>query len=300
MKGGRVHMSKPNNTSMISFFMLSASKHELIEQLKQIKTLQKNINSCMMCGTINSADAASQLLMLIKNEYQLKQKLIDEVHVTNNGTPRKIEYKEAKGLWYTLMPDKRKLYGKTKEILLDKLMSHYGLSTLDFKLKTVFNQAVEHKDKTESVDAKTLLHIRTSFARFIDDDFAEKDIRTITCDNLSEYTLKMLRASQSVDSQGVTHKVKKKAYLEFKSILNVTFQYALLKDIITVNPLSKFNNKVFYKECDCTKAISSEKIFSEDELTQIKYEIRSRFNHKKYNGYFINGYAILLAIETGM
>ena len=32
----------------------------------------------------------------------------------------------------------------------------------------------------------------------------------------------------------------------------------------------------------------------------IKEEVRSRFKQKKYNGYFINGYAILLAIETGM
>ncbi len=54
------------------------------------------------------------------------------------------------------------------------------------------------------------------------------------------------------------------------------------------------------KECDCSKAVSEQKIFSEDELETIKTEVRSRMKQKKYNGYFINGYAILLSIETGM
>ena len=286
--------------SLTSVFFMKPNIQQLLEQLKQIRNLDDNLNSCHRYGTISNADAATQLLMLKRNEYQIKQKLIDEVHVTNNGTPRKIEYKENKCLWYTMMPDKRKLYGKTREILLDKLMEYYGLATLDFKMKTVFEQALDHKDRTEAVDAETLYHLRASFGRFIDEELCNTDIRSITCDMLSEYTLKMLRRAQWVDDQGVTHKVKKKAYLDYKSVLNVIFQYALLKDYIAVNPLSKFSNKVFYKECDCAKALSSEKIFSEEELIRIKEEVRSRINDKRHKGYFINGYAILLAIETGM
>ncbi len=273
---------------------------EYTKDLNLLKRQAQDTYTCLMRGTIDYADAASQLSMHKKYEYQLKQKLIDEVHVTNNGTPRKIEYKETKGLWYTLMPDKHKLYGKTKEILLDKLMEYYGLTTLDFKMRTVFEQALDHKDRTESVDKKTLDHLEDTFNRFIDDDLASKDIRTIDCDMLSEHTLKTLRKLQWTDDQGVTHKIKKKAYLDYKSTLNVIFGYALLKGYITVNPLTKFKNKVFYKECDCTKAISEEKIFSEDELAKIKEEVRSRFKYKRYKGYFINGYAILFAIETGI
>ncbi|WP_294238865.1 tyrosine-type recombinase/integrase [Pseudobutyrivibrio sp.] len=293
-------MQKLNKTSMISSIMLNKNILELKEQLKQVSNLQHDINSCITCGTISLADAASQIMMLKENSYQLKLKLIKEVHVTNNGAPRKIEYKETKGLWYTLLPDKHKLYGKTEEILLDKLMAYYGLTMLDFKMKTVFEQALEHKGKTEAVSDETLYHLKSSFARFIDEKLANSDIRSITCDMLSEYTLKMLRKAQWVDEQGVAHKVKKKAYLEYKSVLNLIFQYALLKDYIKTNPLSKFSNKVFYKECDCGKAQSSEKIFSDEEIKHIKERLRSKFNQKKYKGYFINGYAILLAIETGM
>lgn len=302
-EGGYANMSEQNNTktmSRTSSIIFAADKHEIFDQFKELQILKQKVNNCVKRGTISHADVATQLLMLKNSEYQLKQKLIDEVHVTNNCTPRKIEYKESKGLWYTMLPDKHKLYGKTKEILLDKLMEYYGLTTLDFKMKTIFEQALEHKDRTEAVDGETLYHLRASFDRFIDEEFSNTDIRSITCDMLSEYTLKTLRRAQWIDDKGVAHKVKKKAYLDYKSVLNVTFQYALLKDYITVNPLSKFSNKVFYKECDCGKAQSSEKIFSEEELALIKEEVRSRFKQKKHNGYFINGYAILLAIETGM
>ncbi|MCR5235863.1 MAG: tyrosine-type recombinase/integrase [Lachnospiraceae bacterium] len=273
---------------------------KLLSDLRQVEELKQSIKSSVKHGIISDADAASQILMLKQKEYQLKQKLINEVHVTNDGTPRKIEYRESKGLWSTLMPDKSKLYGKSREVLLDKLMAKYGLSVTDYSLHTVFLQAIEHKDRTEAVNPETLNHLRTSYARFIDDKMSGTDIRRITCDMLSEYTLDMLRKQQETDSQGVTHKVKKKAYLDYKCVLNVIFDYALDKDYITVNPLNKFKNKAFLKECDCSKAVSEEKIFSEDEIEAIKQKVRSYMTFRRYAGYFINGYAILLSIMTGM
>ncbi len=283
--------------------ILSPCQLELLEQLKQLNQLEINLASCSENGIISleTADAASQLLMLKKQEYQLKEKLIANVHVTNNGTPRKIEYKESKNLWMTIMPNGQKVYGKEREIVIDKLMEKYGLSTTDFRFKTIFEQALEHKDRTESVSKETLYYLESSFTRFIDEKMAQTDIRTITCDMLSEYTLNMLRTAQTVDAQGVTHKLSKKAFLSFKSVLNVVFNYALSPaHYITSNPLDDFSNKAFYKECNCSKADSSTKIFSEGEIDVIKSTVRIRMNVQKYHGYFINGYAILLSIETGM
>ncbi len=282
--------------------ILSPCQLELLEQLKQLNQLEINLASCSENGIISleTADAASQLLMLKKQEYQLKEKLIGEVHVTNNGTPRKIEYKESKNLWMTIMPNGQKVYGKKREIVIDKLMDKYGLSTTDFSFKAVFEQAIEHKDRTESVNKDTLVYLEYSFKRFISEELASTDIRTITTDMLSEYTLNMLRAAQIPDGHGVVHKVKKKAYLAYKSVLNLAFEYALFKDYIPYSPLAKFKNKTFYKECDFSKPKSTEKIFSVDEIEVIKEEIRSRMKQKKYHGYFINGYAMLLSIETGL
>ncbi len=175
-----------------------------------------------------------------------------------------------------------------------------SISSKDYSIANIFEKSLEHKDRTEAVNPKTLYHLRASYNRFISDSLARMDVRNITADILAEYTLNMLREAQRPDNQGVTQKIKKKAFLDYKSVLNLIFGYALNTDIIAVNPLSKLSNKAFMKECDCSKAVSEQKIFSEDELETIKNEVRSRMSQKKYNGYFINGFAILLSIETGM
>lgn len=271
-----------------------------LQAFHQIKQLQIHIKQCAKYGTIDYADAASQIKMLKQKEYKLKEKLISQVHVTKDGTPRKIEYNEKSGFWKTMLPDKKRLFGKTKEILLDKLMEEYGLYVTDLKFETVFNRAIEHKDRTEAVNEDTLNYLKSTFRRFIDKGLANTDIRKIDSDKLAEYTLRMLREAQTVDEQGVTHKIKKKAYLSYKSVLNVTFQYALAKDIITANPLLKLKNKAFYKECDCSKPVSDEKILSDEEIESVEACVRTRMGFKRYNGYFINGYAILFSIKTGV
>lgn len=276
------------------------SSNTILLSIREIEHAKSCITKLHNCDTMTDADTAFQIEMLNKQQLKLKKALIDEVHVTKDGTPRKIEYKESKKLWMTIMPDKSKVYGKTEEIVIDKLMEKYGLSITDFRLKTIFDEAIAHKDRTEAVNPETLYHLQSTFMRFIDDSMANTDIRTITCDSLAEYTLNTLRKAQTIDEQGVTQKIKKKAFLDYKSVLNVIFNYALQKDLITVNPLSKLNNKAFMKECDCSKATSEEKIFSENELDTIKQTVRSYMACKRYNGYFINGYAILLSIETGM
>lgn len=276
-------------------------KEELLTALKQIEQMMHTIDITDKCDTMPYADTV-YIDMLGERQLKLKRQLIAEVHATKDGTPRNIREIESKQLWFTLLPDKKQLTAKTEEALLDKLMDYYGvsISSKDYSVATIFEKALQLKDRTEAVNPETLYHLRASYNRFISDSLAHKDVRNINSDILSEYTLNMLRAAQEVDSQGVTHKIKKKAFLDYKSVLNLIFNYALYQDIIAVNPLSKMNNKAFMKECDCSKAVSEQKIFSEDELETIKTEVRSRMKQKKYNGYFINGYAILLSIETGM
>ena len=268
--------------------------------LRQLKNTEESFTQSIKNGIIDDAGATSTILMLKKQEVQLKKKLIDEVHVTKNGTKRKITYDEKKELYYSKMPNGNRLYAKDEATLIDKIMAFYGLCVTDLKFETVFNQAVEHKDRTEAVNEDTLNYLKSTFRRFINKKLANTDIRKIDSDMLAEYTLRMLREAQTVDEQGVTHKIKKKAYLAYKSVLNVTFQYALAKDIITANPLLKLKNKAFYKECDCSKPVSDEKILSDEEIESVEACIRARMRAKRYDGYFINGYAILFSIKTGV
>lgn len=69
----------------------------------------------------------------------------------------------------------------------------------------------------------------------------------------------------------------------------------------TKNPVTAVENTDYYKDCDLTVAKPEQKILSQEEIELLKAEVRKRMRYdKKYNGYFINGYAILISIETGM
>ena len=54
------------------------------------------------------------------------------------------------------------------------------------------------------------------------------------------------------------------------------------------------------KSCDTRKARPEEKILSPEEIDSIKEEVRHRMSLKKWGSYYINGYAVLFAIETGV
>ena len=54
------------------------------------------------------------------------------------------------------------------------------------------------------------------------------------------------------------------------------------------------------KSCDTKRAKPEDKILSPDEIESLKAEVRKRMTMKKYGSYYINGYAMLFAIETGV
>lgn len=274
--------------------------NSLIIQYQQIQQTKISITNLLTYGTLEVADTALQLEILGKKQIEIQKQLVTKIHVTNDGIPRTIKYDESKELWSTKMPDGKRRYGKTIDSLYEKILTYYGVAITDVTLDFIFEEAIKHKDQTEAVNPQTLYHLRTTYERFVDNSLRSMDIRKVTCDILAEYTLNQLRSSQYTDEQGVIVKIKKSAFLDYKTVLNLIFDYALCKDIINVNPLNKLKNKAFFKECDCSKAIAEDKIFSQDEIELIKKTVRSRMAHKTYNGYFINGYAILLAIETGM
>lgn len=68
--------------------------------------------------------------------------------------------------------------------------------------------------------------------------------------------------------------------------------------LISVNPVQYIKNSVYYKSCDIQPEKPEDKILTEEEIQRVRDTVRTRMKQKRYNGYFINGYAILLAIET--
>lgn len=132
--------------------------------------------------------------------------------------------------------------------------------------------------------------MKYAYHRFITDDFGKKDIRQLTKADLKAYTQDLVNRLHP----------KKKAFLEYKSVLNLIFNYALEYDIIQVTPVLAISNDKYLKSCDCTKPKSADKILAMSDIDKVKSEVHRRMTQAKYCGYFINGYAILLSIETGM
>lgn len=258
--------------------------------LIEIELQKKAIHNQVKYGILDLVEATHELKMVRKREYKLKEALVKEYHVQKDGTPRKITYKEERGLFTTFMPDRTRISSKSKEELIDKLMAYYSLTIADTSFKSIFELALKEKAITENPDEKTIEHYRNDYKRFISDELGSSDIRKLSRVDLQKYTQEL------VNSNDISYK----AFLKYKSVLNITFKYALLNDIITTNPVIHINNNVYKKSCVVTSASSEDKIFSESEIELIKTTIRKKMNYKNYEGYFINGYAMLFAIQTGV
>lgn len=241
-------------------------------------------------GIIDIVDATNELSMIEKKERKLIKNIVLATHVKKDGSPRNITYQESKGLYYTLMPNKSKIYAVSLDELYAKLFKAYGLTLQDTSVKGIFQTALDLKARTENNSENTVSHYQYDFDRFISDEFAKTDIRTISKTDLQAYTQEMVNRLHP----------KKKAYLGYKGVLNLIFVYAFGEGIIPVNPVSFIKNGLYYKSCDIKPAKAEDKILTEEEIQKVIDAVRTRMKYKQYKGYFINGYAILLAIETGM
>ncbi len=243
------------------------------------------------CGIITTIDANAELEMIDKKALKLKEALVKEYHVNKNGTPKKIVFREDKQLYTTYNSELRtSISSKTLNELYDKLLNHYGLTIHDTSFRRVFFLALEEKNQTENPNSNTISDYKSRFNRFIDNSLASKDIRKITETDLKAYTQKLVND---------THPVNKE-FLKYKGVLNLAFDYAMDKEIITKNPVKKIKNSVYKKSLSVTNACPETKIHSPQDIKRIQDEIRRRMPKKRNKGYFINGYAMLLSIETGM
>lgn len=129
-----------------------------------------------------------------------------------------------------------------------------------------------------------------SVKRYISPKLANTSITSITETDIKKYTQEWVNRAHP----------KKKAFLDYKGVLNLIFGYAYLHKIIPQNPLDFVKNKPYMKSCDTRKAKPSEKILSPEEIEALKTEVRRRMGMDKYGSYYINGYAMLFAIETGV
>lgn len=262
-----------------------------MKSLKDLERLKKVVYEQYNRGIIESVDAVNEEIeMYTAKERKIKRGLVLKAHTTEDGKPRTIKYQESKKLWQTIMPDGKRLYGKTEEILMDKLFDFYHLTIQKTTIRDLFELALEDKRQTANVVEDTLYQNRCAYNRSITEEFGKRDITTISGKDLQKYTLELVKSTE----------LTKNAFLEYKGVLNLIFDYAIENEIITSNPVLTIKNSKYLKSCKQDSSAPEDNILSEEEIKLVVSTVRRYMKHKTYHGYFINGYAILLSIETGM
>ena len=262
---------------------------DICEYMKN--TLQAKADS----GKIDLADAADEYEELTKKEKTLHESFVRQAHVRHDGSNRIIKHhlptdKNPRDYWVTIMEDGKRIYDATYEGLIEHLYSYYTGARADYSVRAIFESALHEKAITENPSSNSVDRYEHDFLRFISDDFASKDIRKVDSVYLKSYT------QNWVDSKHP----KKKVFLAYKGILNMIFRYAKAEGIISDNPVMSLNNKAYLKSCDTTKPKPEEKILAPEEIDRIREEVRRRMQMKKYGRYYVQGFAVLFAIETGV
>lgn len=266
-----------------------------LQLLRELEHQKSSLHSQMQLGIITIDGAKEELSMLDTKTKKLKEDFVLQNHVTASGTKRSISFHPAtaanpKEYYVTKLQNGNKVKAVTYEGLINKLFSIYAEGLYDFSFKAVFTAALREKAATENPSQKTLIKNEADFKRMISERFAKNDIRQIT----------EIQVKQYIQEWVTKEHPKKKAYLAFKGVLNLTFNYAKRHKLISENPLDFIKNAPYLKSCDTRKAKPEEKILSPDEIKALQDEIRKRMTQKKYGSYYINGYALLFEIETGL
>lgn len=258
--------------------------------LKELNVQKKSVLKQLEHDIINSVDAANELNMISAKERKIKKSLVLKVHITEQGKPRKIKYQESKGLWQTIMSDGKRLYATEEDGLIEKLFDYYHLTIQKTTIHDLFYEALKEKEETANVVEDTLYQNECAYKRSITEEFGNRNITTISGKDLQKYTQELVKSTE----------LTKNAFLEYKGVLNLIFDYAMENEIISSNPVATIKNSNYLKSCKQDSSLPEDNILSETEIELIIAKIRKRMEHKRYGGYYINGYAILLSIETGM
>lgn len=227
--------------------------------------------------------------MSTKKESKAMLNLVNKEHVTKEGIPRKITYNNTRKLWTTKTRDRISITAKSKNRLIEKLF-HFYYSIPDFLFRTIFQKALQEKAETMNISENTIKRIQQDYHYFVTEALATANIQKIT-----PVFLRKIIQSRTKELHPDRKRLK-----AFKGILNMVFKYAVNYDLIDKNPADAVDLRRYYSDCKVPDHSPEANIFSPEEIETIKAEVRHRMNSGHCDGYYINGYITLVAIETGM
>jgi integrase len=216
-----------------------------------------------------------------------KELYIVTAYLTPKGTRQKaVKVEDTEGLEET---EVQKKVEEAKVTLYEWLYNHYyGTESKDKTVWEVFELRQEYRLKNLNRSAGTIDRDRQAFTRVFDTEFCAKKISSYDDMSISEY----------INKKSEELHIKDRALQDAVRLLSSTFDFAVKNlKILSFNPVTTIDIENYYQNCDCTKKNGDDKIFTPEEIEQIKKKIRAQIT--KYKADFI-GYAMLFSIETGV
>lgn len=273
-------------------------KHDITENMedKGLEILANCLSNCTEDDIMHLASAVENLMKRGKQqEYQKKLSFVKKYHVKGNGDMRSIITinRDGKEYYYTKLKGEKTITAKTLEELIDKLYLHYSkeIQPEDFSVGKAWKMYVADYRSMNPTKTKTLRNIESEYDHFISKEFAERDIRKITAADIERYAQKLIAEND----------LKKKAFLNFKSLLNRIFDTAVYEGWIAYNPAKNIRNNRLLEMCDQSLSAreTEDVLLSEEEWNAVFAEIARRKNLKRNKGYYYFDAMIRLHAEIG-
>ena len=275
------------------------SEISMLQRIRMTDTAIRDLHNGSSDVMLRIADAALETKMQKRKikEFELKEDAVKKVHVTGTGMPRSISEKQdesGKTYYLTKVKGKKQICSYSYESLIEKLYEYYKAEILPPEecgrtLAAVFPRALNAYKVSKNPSYNTLYKYEKDFKRFLaGSSLAQKDVCDVTAFDIQVFTQEMVRRQSP----------KIKSFRGYVSLLNLIFKHARDPEkLITNNPVDLIDFSPYLKSCDQSRPKSKDKILSPEEIDQIRNVCFKRITSKPY---YVRGYMMLLAIESGM
>ncbi len=281
-----------------------ALKNQLSDCKEMIKDLQSLYEKYSIKGDIDSAQETMSKIIREKERYVL------QAHVGKNGEPRKINPPQDGGkgplrFWNTMVPGKSRITGVTYEELIAKLYVYYGgddPKPESYQVKYLWDKAIKaYANNAQSApDPKTVREnglafefLASKMQGFVSENgmsypnFMDADLRMISESILAEYLCRALK-TQMDEGKPVTEK----AFLNFKTALNVLYGYAMQNRIVSCNPAlnvtpKKINGIKKHLDYSLKSRTRHDVMHTPEEYKRMFAEFDRKASLPKHHGYYV-------------
>lgn len=268
----------------------------LCEEIEHIQNTLEYLQNGLNQGILDISDTAKRMEEMKQKEFKIKEKAVLSVHKNKITSCQLISHGKMKTKYQTRCSGKRPRLD-SYEALIEYLYTFYFGETIikhDYSFKTIYEEALQNKIRTEEPKEKTIRDYRNSYKAFITEEFEKRDIRTITPSEMKEYIQRVAHDQEDI----LDHKMSKKRFYKFKGVLNLAFDYAAdhERQYIPYSPVPK-GNHIFKKNLVDVKPKPEDKAFQPEEIELIRNHLWTRVHSRSYD---VLGYAILFSTYTGV